>query len=398
MKNRFSKHQHITKLLLEYDEITKALENSDDIPEEDGLKVLLLRDQIKQTLDNSDSRISNKDIKTLRDIDIRLLAQSQKIQEAISLEDYHLIRPNTINEWWWHLDKRVAHMRWIWKIISILLISISVGLSVDISSRFLSEGADSLSIIAVVFQSVITVIVASGTFTDTGNEILHRIFSTLGIPSKSRQFIGFLSATILLLALILLRISLPQIAIIYNNRGAQHYSNGQMLSASYNFQRAIKLNPDYLAAHYNLGLLYDDLNQIDLAKREYLTAVLGGMDAAYNNLARLYILDENYSSAVSLLLEGLEKIEDDTVKYDMLKNLGWARFLQGRFPEAKSELEKAILINDKEAPAYCLMAELLQTQNNHSAAESYWELCLKYADSTSQDEDRWIGLAQEHLK
>jgi tetratricopeptide (TPR) repeat protein len=36
-----------------------------------------------------------------------------------------------------------------------------------------------------------------------------------------------------------------------------------------NYQKAIALNQSYAQAHYNLGLLYEDLQQFDKANAEY---------------------------------------------------------------------------------------------------------------------------------
>jgi Flp pilus assembly protein TadD len=139
------------------------------------------------------------------------------------------------------------------------------------------------------------------------------------------------------------------------------------------------------------------LQQIDKAQAEYLAAVQGGLDAAYNNLARLYILEEDYAAAVPLLKKGLLLTNQEAVKYDLHKNLGWARLGQARYDEATSELQAAIALAPEQAPAHCLLAQVLDSWGNTSAATVEWETCLKLADPLRPDEDIWIGLARHRL-
>jgi len=85
------------------------------------------------------------------------------------------------------------------------------------------------------------------------------------------------------LALVLgLRFSLPSIARLYNDWGYGYRQAGRLTSAVDNLKRAISLNPDYYLAHYNLGLVYEDLLDVKSAQAEYQIAVLGGLDGAYN--------------------------------------------------------------------------------------------------------------------
>jgi tetratricopeptide (TPR) repeat protein len=192
-------------------------------------------------------------------------------------------------------------------------------------------------------------------------------------------------------------LSLPSIAVQYNNSGLQNYSAGRLTSAQFDYLRAIKLNPDYVDAHYNLGLLYEDFQQIDKARVEYWAAVQGGLAAAHNNLARLYILDKDYAVAVPLLKKGLMIANNDAVNYYLHKNLGWARLGQSRYDEALVELQAAIALAPDQAPAHCLLAQVLEGQGDTVAAREEWEICLKFADSLRPDEDTWIGLARQRL-
>ncbi|HEY9599496.1 MAG TPA: tetratricopeptide repeat protein [Cyanophyceae cyanobacterium] len=184
---------------------------------------------------------------------------------------------------------------------------------------------------------------------------------------------------------------------IYNNRGLENYLAQRVPQAISDFSKALELDPDFAETHYNLGSLYEDLRDFDRARSEYRLAILGGLTAAYNNLARLYILEKDYAAAVDLLLKGLKLAQLDAEKSALQKNLGWARLEQGRYAEAKAELLTAIDLDRKQAAAYGLLAQALEGLGEKVEALVAWENCLRYASSYRPDEDTWIDLARQRL-
>lgn len=184
---------------------------------------------------------------------------------------------------------------------------------------------------------------------------------------------------------------------IYNDRGLENYLAQRLPQAISDFSKALELDPDFAETHYNLGSLYEDLRDFDRACSEYRLAMLGGLTAAYNNLARLYILEKDYAAAVGLLLKGLKLAQLDAEKSALQKNLGWARLEQGRYAEAKAELLTAIDLDRKQASAYGLLAQALEGLGEKVEALVAWENCLRYASSYRPDEDTWIDLARQRL-
>lgn len=184
---------------------------------------------------------------------------------------------------------------------------------------------------------------------------------------------------------------------IYNDRAVENYLAAQLPQALSDFSKALELDPNFAETHYNLGSLYEDLRDFERAAAEYRVAMLGGLAAAYNNLARLYILQKDYAAAVDLLLKGLKVAEHDAERYALRKNLGWARLGQNRYPEAKAELITAIDLNGEHASAYGLLAQVLEKLGEDTEALVAWENCLRYASSYRPDEDAWIDLARQSL-
>lgn len=173
------------------------------------------------------------------------------------------------------------------------------------------------------------------------------------------------------------------IAKYLNQIGYKKYMDGEFKSAKLDLILATRFNPDLAAAHFNLGSTYEKLENWSYARIHYRKAAEKLKNrasyAALSNLARMEILQGNAAMAVNLLLPSLEQIEDNTVKYALHKNLGWAYYLQQRYGEASEHLEKAIELDKDRAPAYCLLAQVQEAQNNEQAnkqAIESWQHCL----------------------
>jgi tetratricopeptide (TPR) repeat protein len=391
---------NLGRTLERYSETVISLEEAQPRPStEQVLAVLKARDEVQTALIDQ-TQDSVDDLVAMLALDKRLKQQTARITETVKLADWRASLQPSEKAWWWFIESppsRWNRFDWLWTSLTILCLTISLGLVADITSRFLAGGPDTWAALTLVGQSVLTLLAAGGALTVAGQEAIKRMLVSLNIPAHFWHEVKFMFAVLLLGGLLGFRYSLPSIAVGYNNQGLQNYHAGHLTSAQFDYLRAIKLNPDYLQAHYNLGVLYEDLQQIDKARGEYLAAVQGGLDAAHNNLARLNILTENYAAAVPLLKKGLMVTKDDEVRYDLHKNLGWARLGQARYEEAIVELQAAISLSPNQAPAHCLLAQVLESRGDQASAQVEWELCLKLADPLRPDEDAWIGMARQRV-
>jgi tetratricopeptide (TPR) repeat protein len=381
----------------------EALEEApQNVSPQQAVDVLLARDEIRAALVNAGQQ-SPLGFTTLVQLDSRLRRQGEYIAQAVRLADWRASLDPPKGAWWWFFEAPSQpswseRLDWLWSVVAILCLAASLSLMIDISWRFLSKGPDALGAFAVIAQGLLSMAAAGGALTAAGRKGLDRTLRAVKIPRRFRQVATLGLAIGLLLVLLAFHFSLPRIAVSYNNRGLKNYLAGRLDSARFDYGRALSLNPDYVEAHYNLGLLYEDLQDFESARAEYQGAVQGGLDAAYNNLARLHILSQEYSAAVSLLLTGLDKAQDDDVKHDMLKNLGWARLGQGRYSEAELHLRAAVDLDPDEAPAHCLLAQALEGKDEAVRALAEWEDCLRFADPRKPDEDAWIGLARQAME
>jgi tetratricopeptide (TPR) repeat protein len=377
-----------------------ALKQSQEIAPAAVLTTLTARDAVARIMAEVRSDPS-ADLLAIVELDGQLRKLAGPAVEGVNLSDWRASLRPPPDAWWWSLDSITPpdpadRFDWLWSALSVLCLTASLSLATEISKRFLSGGPDVWGAFATLSQAALTLLAAGGALTKAGHEAVERILSSLKVPGGFRQERKLIIALALLAVMFALWFNLPSIARIYNDRGYRHFEAGRLTSALHDLKRAVSLSPDYVSAHYNLGLVYEDLLDVKSAQAEYQVAVQGGLDTAYNNLARLYILQGDFSEAVSLLLSGLEEAQDTSVRYSMLKNLGWARLEQKRYDEAAATLREATNLAPEAAAGHCLLAQALEDQGDTEGAASEWETCLKLASSReSAEEDRWIGQARQ---
>ena len=111
-------------------------------------------------------------------------------------------------------------------------------------------------------------------------------------------------------------------------------------AAIYYFEEAIKLEPDYAAAHWELGLVHRDKKDDDEAIK-HLKMALNLNDKyleAYMDLADIYDRQKKYDEAIKVWLKAADKLP---LEYFPHKELGKFYSLQGKNEEAIKHYEEA---------------------------------------------------------
>lgn len=413
--NNFNLSPRIVPLQFALVRYKKALEylncSKTPLSTERALEILSARDALQNVL-KTQEQVSVDILTQVFWLDLCLKQKAGRILKVLNLPEYRESLPAPPQDWWWHLDSK--QVNWLIKGLKVITWTGSLGLLTNIASRFLSVGVGGVGVIgaaAVLFPSFLTLLQARSELTEAGQEGFNKLIAKLGIPQNCREETKFGSLLTLFGLLLGFWFTLPRISqAYYNQQGQEAYKRGQLGTAEENYLRAIALNPDNVDAHYNLGNLYEDLQQFDKARTQYLIAVKGDVPEAYNNLARLFIQKKEYPQAVALLNQGiLQAGKQDSfpeVKYNLFKNLGWARFQQGRDTEAQQALQAAtgIASNPKNAQyignpgsAHCLLAQVLQRQKQPSAIEQ-WQKCCQLGLTINPDEDTWLHLAHKKLQ
>ncbi|AOY80628.1 tetratricopeptide repeat protein [Moorena producens JHB] len=394
-----------------------ALDNLEDsaspMSEEQIIAVLNARDFV-QAAGQAQVYPSYHQQKKLVALDVRLKQNAWQISKVIDFASWRTSLEPRDTAWWWHLETEAELARWqwwdwLWRGLSIAGWTANLGLLIDLLPRFLIAGTGFAGAVAIAFPSLLTVLQAISELTETGKEGFDKLLIRLGIPKHFHAEAQLGATELLLLILLGFNFYLPNFSNFSNRRGFENYNKGQLASAEAHYQQALALNPDNVKAHYNLALVYEDLQQFDKARTQYQFAVKGGFVKAYNNLGRLHILNNKPSLAIPLLLKGLAKAEQASikVKYDLMKNLGWARLKQQRWYEAEKFLLGAVSIGSSQegskrisnrGSAHCLLAQVYQGQNQKTKALNQWQKCCQFGSSANPDEDLWLGLAHKKLK
>jgi len=404
------------------------------------LSVLLARDAIQTRL--SQGSLAAEDVLDLASLDAKLQDQQAVIQSFLQLPQWCELYAPDPAAWWWavspsddEVQAREAEIEasqhdWFWNGLAIAFLAISASLILNTASRFWGGSIASAGTLTLAAQSALTLIAGKGALTQSGREGWEKFLQTRGIAEHHWQEWSCAAAGGVLAIVGGLHMSLPAIAILYNNQGENHYLADRLASALGDYQVAINLRPDYPEARYNLGLVYEDLQREEDAIASYRFVVEQDAESvdkliwlkANNNLARLYILQGNTRDAVPLLIQSLRAVTPEQVatnvdfakvQYSLLKNRGWARLAQGRYDDAETQLDEAIHLLETTIPSddeleqqgqaklqnrgsgYCLMAQVLDAQDRSDEADRVWETCLVEANAGNPDEDTWIGMYEQ---
>jgi tetratricopeptide (TPR) repeat protein len=418
-----SEVKSVSQVLLGYKSALEKLEAKDrKASSSDALVVLMKRDALQALLTDR-SELLTGNLIALADLDKRLKKQKKLIVKLLKLSQWRAILEPPEKHWWWFFSSKWDKLDWLCNVGSILFLAVSLGLLINTSTRILSGGATSGNTVIVVLQSVLPLLAGGGAFTQAGKEAYEKILIGWQIDKQFWQEISCGLSFLVLCVLFGINNSLPNLAITVNRNGVENYKNKRIESAKGDFERAIAMRPDYGEARYNLGWLYEEINDLDKAKAQYELAVQGDLQKfdqgvnhlkALNNLGRLYILKKEYGTAVLFLNQGLQESEstksmtsgenssEGGVYYSLRKNMGWARLMQERYAESEVQLRSAIALDSKRSSAYCLLAQVLEAKepNNQAITIEFWTKCISYATSRdfSQSEgDDWYGLANKRL-
>ena len=405
----------IEKLLQRYKEVLTELENSPSPNEVIVEDILTTRDSVQKALEDKSQDSSEILIRIVK-LDERLQRQADNICKAVKMDIWRASFDPPDSAWWWFLDQRAN----IWSsLLSITCLVLSLSFLGNIAPRFLTGGPELWGSTAVVLQGLFVLITGNSVFSKTAGGKLANIFPRefwakwrIGLSLLSLAFSG------------LLYLSLDEIAVYYRNRGLRDFENSRLASAQSNYKRSLALDPNNGKTHFYLGSVYEEFQDFDAARTEYQIAIQSDISEAYNNMARLHIIDGKYNDAAYLLTQ-LEKwenadeekpklTEDEILGYNRRKNMGWAKLQQGLqeddkikksiyLAEAIAKLEQAIdiakeeeLEQDDQTSAHCLLAKALEANGDDSTKVlEEWNYCHENNSLLNPEELIWKIEAQK---
>ncbi len=424
------------------------------------LEILSARDALGKLLETEET-IDISILSELIELDSHLKEQAYKITEVLNLSEYQSSLPSTSQTWLLDIEKK-SHpwnsFEWWLKGAKILIWTVNLALFSTLATRFLSGGSGFLEVALIALPGVLSLLQLQKGLTKGERKRFYNLLKGFngfphisGFPKVVAIFIStllsaiFSSYGLFLGFFLLIWFQQPLFSDIYKNLGKTHQDNQNLVVAEQKYLKAIALDSDNFDAHYKLATLYEELQDIDKAKKEYLIAAKGGHLDAYNNLAYWYIRQDKDAEAINLLNKGLkfvaereknlekltdeEKLDLKLLQYNLYKNLGWARFEQKRDEYARPYLLTAIKIVeraktltylgksqvqyiDNPGAAYCLYAQLLERAEAKSSvmkpsqqpsqAKQYWQECrelikkrLASGKEINPEEDSWLYKAKK---
>lgn len=319
-----------------YDAAIAALELAGKkLSSEQILEVLIARDAVQAEIADKTRPNPGYLIRKVNELDKRLKQHAESIDWSEPLTDLQSIFNPPKKDWWWLLDPITPknwrdRYDWAWRFISLILLTISLSVAVNISNRFLSGGPDE-GVLAIIVPSVLTLLAGSGALTKSGQEGIEYILTSLKIGKHWWDEIICGVSGLLLAFMVFFWFSLPCISSYYEYLGDKAYCEGQLAStkeaknngctpqlnsAEKRYSRAIILDPENIEAHYKLGKIYAELQDVDNAVAQYKIAAKSRILKlkAYDNLARLYLQENDYTKADKWLWKCLKQAQDDQKK------------------------------------------------------------------------------------
>ncbi|NER86987.1 tetratricopeptide repeat protein [Moorena sp. SIO3A2] len=396
-----------------YQEALSNLKESKSPQVKEVLEIFNARDAVQAAWSQC-NHVSTTDQQQLVELDALLKSKAGQITKVIDLAEYRNSFQPPAAAWWWRLETEAPpHLwdrwDWLWRGLTVGSWTVNLSLLVDIVPRFLSAGTGVAGVAVVAFPSILTLLQARSELTQAGKEGFEKLLNRLRIPKHYHEEAKFASTLLLCAVLALLFSNKPAFSDWYNRQGVKKYNQGQLAGAEADYLQALALDPDNVNAHYNLGSLYEDLQQFDKAKSQYQFAVKGNLIKAENNLARLWILENKPELATPLLWKSLQETENQPlrIRYNLMKNFGWALLQQQQLDQAESILTGAIALATTpegleqittRASAHCLLAQVYEQQTRNSEALEQWQTCSELGSIVNPDQPKWLVLAYKALK
>ncbi|MBP0004158.1 MAG: CHAT domain-containing protein [Cyanobacteria bacterium SBC] len=222
--------------------------------------------------------------------------------------------------------------------------------------------------------------------------------TTTSIDRGKISFLRFLGVSLASVALYFA--IAPPFANWLNHLGEKALMSERWQQSKHYFQWSLRVYPYSAAALANLGFLYEDTQELDLARKYYHRAMLRGNAAGCNNEARLDLEAGHVDRAAKLLKQCWRIVEPDNQyhQYAILKNRGHAHLKLEDYEAAEDYLMQAIRLMPDGGAADCLLARVWEAQGRQQDALEPWLACYENASDYYYEEEQWKRQAERQLR
>jgi len=181
----------------------------------------------------------------------------------------------------------------------------------------------------------------------------------------------------------------PRAAVYHNNLATLLFEQANYAGASEALLNALQLKPDYTEAKFNLANSYRLMGELGLAEIFYLRILNRHPDlvSALGDLASIYLMQERFDDAITLLKDSLVKLIGDNKKniQEMLLEAYVTKADKASNTGQKlDDLHNALAINCESELVLLALAECLAGSDNYSEAELAYRKVLEKNNNNAQ--------------
>jgi tetratricopeptide (TPR) repeat protein len=170
---------------------------------------------------------------------------------------------------------------------------------------------------------------------------------------------------------------IPQKARKAFNKGTELLAAKESAASISEFQRAIKIFPEFYEAYYKIGLATLNLQHYPDAQAAFETSIelsKGRYPPSQFGLGVAFCMQKQFAEAEEAIRSGLDEYPGDAAGHF---TLAWVLFTAARLRDAEKSARQAVLYNTNFATAYLLLAQIHLRQSDLSAVTADLDAYLK---------------------
>jgi Flp pilus assembly protein TadD len=182
-------------------------------------------------------------------------------------------------------------------------------------------------------------------------------------------------------------------ALIHFNSGVSFYNQREFSKAIQAYQKVIELDPTYIEAYNNLGIIYQMVGDVERAFESYQksTEINPRYEKGYNNLGILLLLKGRNEEALEAFQKALA-INSNNIESHI--NLGILFKKKGEWEKAIESYRKALAINPLHRETHYNIALLYEQLENSKLAISHYQ---QFIQLSSKSHPELVSKVQRHL-
>ncbi len=166
---------------------------------------------------------------------------------------------------------------------------------------------------------------------------------------------------------------------------------------------AATLNPADASAHYNLGLIHQQRNELDEARKRFERAVEIDSDEidSHYQLGRIARQQKRYADAISNF-EPVVANDPTHAQHEVWREIGSTYFEAGQYEDALNALQRFLDNRESDPEGLYLLGRVHAAMGETTKADASMKACIEAVKSAPaykyRTEKRWLNEAQDFLR